>query len=103
MTFFFSLLFGSLGLINQYRLLKMEMEDALVAVETTHIPSISQAIYLFELETAELFLNGLMQQDFIQGGQIEANMTSSPYIREWGTISASIPFIRYPLVVTNGL
>ena len=102
MTFFFSLLFGSLGLINQYRLLKMEMEDALVAVETTHIPSISQAIYLFELETAELFLNGLMQQDFIQGGQIEANMTSSPYIREWGTISASIPFIRYPLVVTNG-
>ena len=93
MTTLLAIIFGALALTIQYRQLKSDMQASIESITKTHVPSVSDSLYLFDYDAIDSLMAGLIEQPFVKGIKIETESQGGDYDRKWGSIDLeNLPF-----------
>jgi signal transduction histidine kinase/CheY-like chemotaxis protein len=101
MTTLLAILFGALALTIQYRQLKTDMQLSIDRITKTHVPAVSDSLYLFDYDAIDSLMAGLIEQPFVKGIEIETESQDGNYDGKWGSIDLeNLPF-TFELSVEN--
>jgi signal transduction histidine kinase/ActR/RegA family two-component response regulator len=95
------MVFGALGLSVQYRRLQQELSESIASIEISHVPSASEAIYLFDTDGLETLMTGLVAQNFVAGIQITGTNDSYPEEYTWGSYQTTTDNASFVLQIQN--